>query len=656
MKRLSPRAPVSQACRPDWRTTAGTPLAGSLIGVEHEYQVAGADGRQVDFRTLIHRLHWDGLQLDPGDLNAYRLRSGLVVTADGMEAETASPPVPAGAGFADEVAAWAAAGRRELERALGDGYRLEGYSTHLSVALPGETAADIARTYALTFGLVFARLVEGPGSLGIYVRPRPGRLELCGEYADGARLRLAALFAVGSIRACAAGEYSPEVAARLLPGQERFGYRLHRTEAFGFDSYAAGAADTIDLAAGGGVSLAELARTAVDLACDRLEAKERDQRGALLQAALAGPLAPRRQAGPERPGGNPGRSVFGDVVDCVQRPGFRVRPEFATWGHTVFRAERGRQSAAICVEGATLRTFLAELRTGALDSTIERAMGPGSLAPALGVPGQPVRPGMYGSVADPLALVPEEIPTKAGRAGKGRAGRIGKTLPWAATTTEAMPPGPLPGPAPAAGKPHLPWLGVAVATVAALGILAGAFAVVAGGGGGESPGTPGTPGPGATETQALTSPTAETRTPPAGAAGGADSSGTPGSPPETRAPTATIPGSPAKGTVAPGGAGAGETAQPPAATATPTPARPTEPTLAVTPAATPTPTPTPTPTRVVEPTPTATATPTRIVEPSPTPSATPTPDGGPTLAPTIPPAGETAPPAPNPCPPGQVCP
>ncbi len=78
-------------------------VAGALIGVEHEYQVFGADGRQVDFRALIHSLEWDGLRLDPGDPNAYRLRAGLVVTADGMEAETASPPVETATGFADEV-------------------------------------------------------------------------------------------------------------------------------------------------------------------------------------------------------------------------------------------------------------------------------------------------------------------------------------------------------------------------------------------------------------------------------------------------------------------------------------------------------------------------------------------------------------------------
>ena len=648
MKRLSARAPVSRAYRPDWRTPAGTPLAGSLIGVEHEYQVFETDGRRVDFRALIHRLKWDGLRLDPGDLNAYRLRSGLVVTADGMEAETASPPVETATRFADEVVAWAAAGRRELERALGGGYRLEGYSTHLSVALPGNNADEVARTYALTFGPIFARLVEGPESLGVYVRPRPGRLELCGEYVDGERLGMAAEYAVGSVRACAAGQHPPEVAARLLPGQERFGYRLHRMEAFGFDSYAASGHDAYPLVTGGSASLADLARAAVDLACDHLEA---DHRGALLLAALAGPLAPRRQTGPGRPGGNPARSAFGDVVDGVQRPGFRVRPEFATWGHTVFRAERGRQSAALCVEGATLETFLAELRTGALDSTIEEALETRTPAPALGVPGQPVRPGVYGSVADPLALVPEEIPAKAGRRDKGRAGRIGKVVPWPATLAEAAPAAPpLPmGPGQVPPGAHMPWWAVAVATVSAVAILAGAFALLSGGGGGSgdavaTPSPAGTVGAGPATA--------------AGGAGGAGVAGTPG-PSETPPAPATVSGSPAEGTVAAGGTAAAETPQPPAPTVAPTPTPPAEPTLAATPTETATPTlsPTPTPTRVVEPTPTATTTPTRTVEPSPTstPTLTPTPDGGPTPVPTIPPAGETAPPAPTPCPPGQVC-
>jgi hypothetical protein len=638
---MADRGSVASRVRPcSWETPAPEPAAGALIGVEHEYQVFGADGRQLDFRALIHSIEWDGLRLDPGDANAYRLRSGLVVTADGMEAETASPPVATTAGFDDEAVAWAARGKQELERGLGPDYRLNGYSTHISVAFPAERAEDLARLYALTFGPILARLIEGPGSLGLYVRPRPGRLELCGEYVTGERLRLAALFAVGSIRACAAGEHPPRLAARLLPGQERFGYRLHRTEAFGFDSYAAAGNHAFPLVAGGSASLGDLARTAVGVACRQLIGTGPAESRAMLRAALEGPLHNPEAAEPQAARRSPGRSVFGEAVEGVQRPSFRVRPEFATWGHTVFRAERDGRSAAFCVEGASLGAFLAELRTGALDSTIERALESGSQAPALGLPGQPVRPGIYGSVADPLALVPEEIPTKAGRQGKGKPWRLGKV--------SAVPAGPEPAPPPPPGsvevppRTRMPWRAVAAAALAAVALLAGALVLLTGGGG-DSGGAAGTPRP------ASPGPVTDT-----GGAGGSGASGTAG-PSETPPVAATVPGSATEGTAAAGGAGASETPRPLAATATHTPTQPAEPTPAATPTATQTlsPAPTPTPTRMVEPTPTATATPTRIVEPSPTPS--PTPDGGPTLVPTLPPPAETASPVSTPCPPGQVC-
>lgn len=631
------------ACNdPGWLLAPAPVLAaGALIGVEHEYQVFGAAGRQLDFRALIHTLQWDGLRLDPGDANAYRLRSGLVVTADGMEAETASPPIATAAGFDDEVVAWAARGKQELERALRTGYLLDGYSTHINVAHPGEHTGELAPLYALTFGPILARLIEGPGSLGIYVRPRPGRLELCGEFVTGERLRLAALFAVGTVRACAAGEHPPRLAARLLPGQERFGYRLHRTVSFGFDSYAAAGNHAFPLAAGGSASLAGLVRTSVDLACHHLDAIRADQRAALLRAALAGPLSPPRHRAPGLPARDPGRSAFGDVVDGVRRPGFSVRPEFSTWGHTVFRIERGDRAASLCIEGAALAPFLSELRSGALDSMIERALRSRTTAPALGPPGQPLRPGIYRSVADPLALVPEEISTKAGRPGRGKPGRVGK-VPAVPAEPEPSPPPP-PGAGEVPPRTRMPWRAVAAAALAAVVLLAGALVLLTAGTGEDAAGASSTRGPGATKTPAPASPGPVTET---GGAGGSAIAGTP-TPPATPSHQTTLPGSPAETIMPTSTASAAGTAPPPAASPTPSPPPP-EPTSAITPG--PSPTPSPTPTRVVEPSPTVTPTPTRTV-----PSPSPTPDGGPTLLPTIPPPAETAPPALTPCPPGQVC-
>jgi hypothetical protein len=64
-----------------------------LLGVEHEFTVHDVAGARLDFRSLIHRLPIAGARLDPGDPNAYRCSWGGVFTADGHEAELATPPI-----------------------------------------------------------------------------------------------------------------------------------------------------------------------------------------------------------------------------------------------------------------------------------------------------------------------------------------------------------------------------------------------------------------------------------------------------------------------------------------------------------------------------------------------------------------------------------
>lgn len=68
------------------------PRLTAMVGLEHEFALwRGTD--RLDFRTLVHEIGLDGRRLDPGDPNAYRCRWGGVITADGKEAELASPPV-----------------------------------------------------------------------------------------------------------------------------------------------------------------------------------------------------------------------------------------------------------------------------------------------------------------------------------------------------------------------------------------------------------------------------------------------------------------------------------------------------------------------------------------------------------------------------------
>jgi hypothetical protein len=48
--------------------------------------------------------------------------------------------------------------------------------------------------FSSTFAPMLMLLLHAPESRGIYVRPRPGRLEVCGELVRGQRLQAAAVF------------------------------------------------------------------------------------------------------------------------------------------------------------------------------------------------------------------------------------------------------------------------------------------------------------------------------------------------------------------------------------------------------------------------------------------------------------------------------
>ena len=182
------------------RRNAGEPLPlrgaddRRVIGLEHEYRVL-EDAQPIDFRSVIHRLDADGLRLDPTDPNAYRCGWGGLLTADGPEAEVAVAPVPVGAGCSFELERRATVARDVLGTLLPDALVLEGYSTHLSIELDDDVVARAGRLFASRYAAPMMLLLDKPASPGLLVRPRPARLEICGEHAAGAQLRAAATFA-----------------------------------------------------------------------------------------------------------------------------------------------------------------------------------------------------------------------------------------------------------------------------------------------------------------------------------------------------------------------------------------------------------------------------------------------------------------------------
>lgn len=86
-------------------------------------------------------------------------------------------------------------------------------------------------------------LMDRTRSPGMLVRPRPGRLELCGEFVADNAARAAVAFAVGSVRALAgmnrADRRDLALQTRIEPAVERYGCYVDRN-AFGPDLYAVG--------------------------------------------------------------------------------------------------------------------------------------------------------------------------------------------------------------------------------------------------------------------------------------------------------------------------------------------------------------------------------------------------------------------------------
>jgi len=403
--------------------------AGAWLGLEHEFIVRGAHYARLEFRTLIHELGLGHGQLDPADPNAHRLASGAVVTCDESEAEIAIPPVSGTGSFPARVVFAADDARRALARRLPRGVRLEGWSTHLSVSLPGDAVHACAARYATTFAPALMLLMDRARSPGLLVRPRPGRLELCGEYVAGPALHAAVAFAAGSVRAVVdevqgtASARVPRLSGRIRMADRRYGWYVDR-RAFGEDLYAAGRRTRLPLASGGTITAQEqLERTwsvarasLVELAAvppaDLIETDE------IVAGRLPLPhegriTFPRRRVGAPV-------SAYGRALGVRLRPGFGVAPVMLTWGVAVFLVTDlgGSRRAFASVPGDRLAAFLDLLDSGALDATLadrlRRPVGDRRLERS----GQALEPGLYDDLGPRLGLLLVEPGSAAGAMAK----------------------------------------------------------------------------------------------------------------------------------------------------------------------------------------------------------------------------------------------
>jgi hypothetical protein len=392
---------------------------GTWLGLEHEFVVRDADGARRDFRTLIGALGLGRRHLDPADPHAHRLASGAVITCDETEAEVAIAPVAGLGSFASRVAAAADEARAVLRPRLPPGIRLEGWSTHVSVSVPADAVHVTAARYATAFAPALMLLMDGDRSPGLLVRPRPGRLELCGEYVTGPALEAVVTFAAGSVRAIAAHLEAtgrvrvPRLTGRIRAADARQGWYVDR-RAFGEDLYAAGRSTSLQLSSGGRTTAqAQLERCwSVARAALLESAAVRAEDLILTDAIVAGRLPIPLEGGirGRRPRVRAPSSVHGAALPVRLRPGFGVAPVMLTWELAVFLVtalERERRAFA-SVPGDRLEVFLKLLDSGELDVPIVEHLRRPPDGRRLERHEQACEPGLYDEMGPRLGLLAAE--------------------------------------------------------------------------------------------------------------------------------------------------------------------------------------------------------------------------------------------------------
>jgi hypothetical protein len=340
-----------------------------VCGVEHEYEVRDAAGAVLDFRSIADGLDL-GRRLDPGDPHAHRGAWGGVVTADGREAEVVSPPVPVGPTAVDVVHAYAVAGRAHLASHLPDGATLTGYSTHISTAVADAAVRTAAGLVVRHLSPALMLLLDRRTSPGLLVRPRPGRLEVCGEFAQGRALRLTVAVVVAAGQLCERADRTalpPRLRLRTERSKQRYGTYVDRT-AFGPDLYTAGRAAVLRRRGGTVTAGAHLAEV-VALLGDRLRFLLRDDDLAALHAVVRGdeplPCEQEELADDDVP------RVPTAPLDLSARRAGDVGVEFvnATWWTYVVKLD-GPRTRWLTVPRTWLASFLDRLDDGALDDVL----------------------------------------------------------------------------------------------------------------------------------------------------------------------------------------------------------------------------------------------------------------------------------------------
>jgi hypothetical protein len=380
----------------------------AIVGIEHEYRVV-VGGEPVDFRTMIGELDLLQVGCDPSDPNARHLANGLMVTADGREAEVVTPPIAIEPGCSWHASRWTSLGHMTLCSSLGAAAQVQGYSTHINVSVHADPMR-VAWLYARHFALPSMLLIDQPESPGLLVRPRPGRLEVGGEFAVGQQLRAALVFNLAAGAACAAaasarspGTLPAAIDSDIAAAVERPGWYIDR-RAFGPDLYRYGR-DTIvridGVPARSGDVLVRAWEHVRDHACQLVGPDEVSLVDDVVEERRPIPLESTARFEDlcllevDSPFAQLHERVHGDV---------HVRPVVLTWSSVTFEVERSSDAGYVVVPRCWLREFLKKLDDDQLDDLLPAVCA----APDRRFPRRASAPSVYGKRPDDAMLVPPE--------------------------------------------------------------------------------------------------------------------------------------------------------------------------------------------------------------------------------------------------------
>jgi hypothetical protein len=323
--------------------------------------------------------------LDPGDPRARRLSSGVALTADGREAELASPPLPVAFDTPRQIDALLRSERTELRDLVlaHDVTGISGFSTHLNVSVPDDRAVEIGEQLVATCALGLAAVTEPTGSLGVFVRPRRGRLEFGCEYVEGPLLVAAlTLFA-----ACVIGL---EEGSTLPRG--RCPSRVASREKFGWFVEPSALGNAAELSETWGWArewclASGLDPAPVDVLADGAGIARSDE------CSFGEPEFD---------------AAVGDTGPRMLADGLRATTEWLTWQHVVWVfCDRGGAQFRAVVPTDQESDFLRDLDAGHLDHLLERMMRRSGVRRHLLVNAQLTGAGLWHDVR-PGALVPAE--------------------------------------------------------------------------------------------------------------------------------------------------------------------------------------------------------------------------------------------------------